>query len=198
MSDTAIQVLERLREGNQRFQNGNLRQARDDQGVVVRKATPVASVLGCVDSRVAPEFVFDQSPGDLMTARVAGNVLTEDVLGSLEIACAVAGTRLLVVLGHSDCVAVRYACEGTELGTTEALLSKLRPAIDATEHPVDPSQRNGKNDEFVTAVSRCNADLGARAVISRSEVLADLQARGELMVVSAFYDTESGAVEFQQ
>lgn len=198
MSDTAIQVLERLREGNRRFQNGDLRQTRQDQSVVVRQATPVAAVLGCVDSRVAPEFVFDQAPGDLMTVRVAGNVLNEDVLGSLEIACAVAGTKLLVVLGHSDCVAVRYACDGTELGTTEALLSKLRPAIDATQQPADPGQRNGKNDEFVTAVSRCNANLAAAAVIGRSEVLADLQARGDLMVVSAFYDTDSGVVEFQQ
>ena len=198
MSDTAIKVLDRLREGNRRFLAGTSRRKEHQEArPLVKQAKPVAAIVGCIDSRVAPELVFDQDLGDLMTARVGGNILNGDIVASLEIACGVAGVELVVVLGHSDCVAVRYACKGPGSGETDGLLEKIRPAVDATSDPEDPEQRSADNDAFVNAVSRCNAAMVASNVVRQSAVLADLQAQSRLMVVSAYYDTDTGAVEFQ-
>ncbi len=190
---TPDQALTRLMEGNERFRANGLA-ARDFPDQVDDTASgqfPYAIVLGCVDSRVPPEIAFDQGLGDIFSARIAGNFINTDILGSMEFATAVAGASLIVVLGHTECGAVKGACDHVELGNLTHTLSNLAPAVYAVD--VD-GPRNSSNAEFVNAVAHTNVEMTVQNILDRSPVIADLVDKGEVKVVGAMYDVTSGQV----
>lgn len=154
---------------------------------------PFAIVLGCVDSRVPPEIVFDQGLGDIFSARIAGNFINTDILGSMEFATAVTGSKLIVVLGHTECGAVMGACDHVELGNLTHTLSNIAPAVDATE---TEGPRNSSNRDFVNAVARANVHLTVENILERSAVIRLQVEKGEVRVVGAMYDVASGKVTF--
>lgn len=194
-ADAALQML---KEGNDRFASGKS-QVRNFPAQV--KATghdgqfPMASIVSCMDSRSAPSLVFDQGVGDLFIASVAGNVVNEDILGSLEYASKVAGTKLIVVLGHTHCGGVKGACDNAVLGNLTQLVGKIKPAVDATPN-VHGSDRSSKNHHFVDAVAENNVKLNVKAVTDKSPVLRDMVAKGQVKVVGAILDVETGKVRF--
>ena len=190
---TAAGAIELLREGNARFVAGD--PARRDFAEQVRTTAagqyPFAAVLGCIDSRVPMEIVFDQGIGDIFSARVAGNVVNGDVLGSMEFACAVAGSKAVVVLGHTSCGAVKGAIDDVELGNLTALVDKIQPAVTAVE-----GARDASNRAYVDAVAETHVRLGLDQIRGRSPVLAEMEANGEIAIVGAMYDVATGAVRF--
>jgi carbonic anhydrase len=145
---------------------------------------------------VSAELVFDQGLGDIFSVRIAGNFVNEDILGSMEFACKLAGTKLIVVLGHTSCGAVKGACDHARLGNLTALINKIEPAVAAVKEPVDESKRNSKNLEFVDAVAAKNVEITIENIRQRSRVLAEMEEHGEIMIVGAMYDISSGSVEF--
>jgi len=191
-------ALQFLQEGNSRFQN-NLRLSRDllQQANDTREGQwPFATILSCIDSRTSAELIFDQGLGDIFSIRIAGNIVNTDILGSMEFACKVAGSKLVVVLGHSSCGAVKGACDHVELGNLTELLSKLQPAVYAEREVANPAERHGKNREFVENVARINVRRSVRAIIERSFVLEKLVEEGRIGVVGGMHDLETGKVEF--
>lgn len=194
---TPDKALEKLRAGNGRFVAGTGHD-RDLPAQAERTASgqyPFAVVLACLDSRSAPEIIFDQGIGDLFVGRIAGNVINDDMLGSLEFATQVAGAKLIVVMGHSACGAVMGACDGVDLGHLTGLLAKIMPAVDAT--PVaDDAQRDSGNASFVAAVTRANAKMQAADILKRSQIIKTLVDAGEVKVVPAIHDLQTGEVEF--
>ena len=187
-------VLQRLRDGNARFVAG-LSVEPDYRAQVKQTASgqyPLASVLACIDSRGAPEIIFDQGLGDLFSARIAGNFVDDDILGSLEYASKVAGSKLIVVLGHTDCGAIKGACDDVKFGNLTTTLSHLRPAVDAVSNI--PGPRSSKNPEFVRAVTEMNVKLTMEAIRKRSPILDGMIARGEVGLVGAIYDVTTGLV----
>ncbi len=190
---TPQKALERLKEGNERFLRGESkpRDLKEEVSKTKRGQHPYAFVLGCVDSRVPAETVFDEGIGDLFTGRVAGNVISEDLLGSMEFACALAGTPLIVVMGHSSCGAVKGACNDVEMGNLTPLLHKIRPAIDEVAGRMD------RNDpSFPDEVSRENVRRSMERIRKESPTLADLEEKGSVGIVGGFYDVGSGEVEW--
>jgi carbonic anhydrase len=189
------EILERARDGNRRYlQGASLR--RDllaEQRSTSAGQFPAAVVLGCIDSRGPAEIIFDLGIGDIFNCRVAGNVANPDVLGSIEFATQLSGAKLLVVLGHSACGAVKGAISGAELGNLTQLLARLRPAVEATAYDGD---RTAGNLEFVDAVARKNVELTIAAIRRESSVVAGLESTGALMIVAGFHDLSTGAVEF--
>lgn len=187
-----------LKEGNQRFQDNN--KASRDLNEQVRDTStgqyPYATILSCIDSRVSSELIFDQGIGDIFSARVAGNFVNEDILGSMEFACKLAGTKVIVVLGHTACGAVKGACDDAKLGNLTAMLSKIKPAVNAVTSPEDASLRNSKNIEFVNNVAEKNVYLTIDKIREDSPVLAEMEANGEIKIVGAMYDINTGAVDF--
>lgn len=195
---TPKQAVEILREGNERFR-ANLRANRDllaQRNETREGQWPFAAILSCIDSRTSAELIFDQGLGDIFSIRIAGNFLNEDILGSLEFACAIAGTKLVVVLGHSGCGAIKGACDGVEMGHLTALLGKIRPAVEAVADPSEPALRTSSNADFVDAVARKNVQRTVEAVESGSSVLRELREIGQIDVVGAMYDLDSGRVDF--
>ena len=192
---TALQIL---KEGNDRFRanlkaNRNLLQQVND----TREGQwPFAAILSCIDSRTSAELIFDQGLGDVFSVRIAGNFLNEDILGSLEFACHVAGAKIVVVLGHSKCGAIKGACDGVELGHLTGLLAKIKPAVADVPTPANPAERVSSNEAFVEAVARANVRRTVAAITSRSKVLNELRERGAIDVVGGMYDLSTGAVEF--
>ena len=188
--------LKALKAGNERFVDE--KPAKRDLSEQVEDTStgqyPFAVVLGCIDSRVPVETVFDQGIGDIFSARIAGNFANTDTIGSIEFATKLAGSNLIVVLGHTECGAVKGACDSAKLGNLTHTLSNLSPALYAVED-VD-GERNSKNAEFVQAVADANVELTVEALTERSEVLAGLVEEGKLKVVGAMYDTSTGKVEF--
>lgn len=180
-------VRRRLMEGNERFAGGRplARDLAAQRRAAATAQYPLAVVLGCMDSRVAPEFVFDQGIGDIFDVRVAGNVLDDDVLGSLEYACQVAGAKLVVVLGHSGCGAVKGACDGVRLGHLTGLLEKIGPAVAAVGAPTD-----------TRSVAEANVRLVAGQILDRSPILAARVREGRLRVTGALYDLDTGRATF--
>jgi carbonic anhydrase len=196
-SMTPDQALKRLQQGNGRFVSGALRKRNLPAGI---KATgqgqfPFASVVSCIDSRAAPSMVFDQGVGDIFSASVAGNVLNDDIIGSLEFASKVAGSKLVVILGHTHCGAVKGACDNAQLGNLTQLLQKIRPAVQATPdtHGADRSSKNG---HFVDAVAHTNVRLQVKQLLERSPVLREMAEKGQIKVVGAMLDVETGKVSF--
>lgn len=195
---TPKQALEILREGNERFRS-NLRANRDllaQRNETREGQWPFAAILSCIDSRTSAELVFDQGLGDVFSIRIAGNFMNEDILGSLEFACGIAGTKLVVVLGHSGCGAIKGACDGVELGHLTALLGKIRPAVEAVTEPADAALRTSGNPGFVDAVARENVRRTVEAIQSQSSVLSELRATAQIGIVGAMYDLGSGRVDF--
>ncbi|RKY21263.1 MAG: carbonic anhydrase [Planctomycetota bacterium] len=195
---TPAQALELLRQGNTRFLTGD-RAVRDLHQQVVDTAEgqwPFAIVLSCIDSRAPAELIFDQGLGDLFNVRLAGNTISEGVLGSMEFACAVAGAKLIVVMGHSRCGAVKGACDGAELGHLTALLERLKPALAAVTEPADPAERTSANVDFVQDVADANVELTCKNILEHSQVLAGAVAAGEVGLVGAMYDVAAGEVRF--
>jgi carbonic anhydrase len=187
-------VLELLRAGNQRFVSGTLT-TRDHSSQVRAAATgqfPKAIVLSCVDSRVPVEDVFDRGIGDVFVARVAGNFENTDILGSMEFATAAAGAKLVLVLGHYECGAVKGAIDGVELGNITAMVANIRPAV---EHFASyEGDKTSANDEFVRMVTEQNVRLTIADIRERSPLLSEMEDAGQIRIMGAVYDMESGAV----
>jgi carbonic anhydrase len=193
---TPTEALEVLRKGNERFVN-NLKANRNLLQQVNETSDgqhPMAIVLSCIDSRTSAELVFDQGLGDIFSCRIAGNVLNDDILGSMEFACKAAGAKVVVVLGHSRCGAVKGACDGVQLGNLTSLLKKIDDAIALETETV--GDRSSANSEFVERVAELNVLLVKQQILERSPVLADMIEQGEIALIGAMYDVETGAVEF--
>lgn len=195
---TPDSALQALREGNDRFvaskqANRNLQQQVSE---TTKGQWPFAVVLGCIDSRVPPEMVFDQGIGDIFSARIAGNCITEEIVGSIEFGCKVAGAKLLVVLGHSHCGAIKGACDGVEMSHLTTLLGRLKPAVDATPEPADAAQRTSGNPAFVQTVADNNVKSMVEQLPTFSPVLGEMAAAGEIKIVGAMYDIETGKVRW--
>ena len=192
--------LQFLKEGNLRFQN-NLKTNRNLLEQVNDTSDgqfPFATILSCIDSRVSSELIFDQGLGDIFSARIAGNFVNDDILGSMEFACKLAGTKLIVVLGHTACGAVKGACDDAKLGKLTGMLNKIKPAVNAVTSPEDASLRNSSNIEFVNNVAAKNVLLTMKKIIEDSDVLAEMQNNGEIKIVGGMYDINSGAVTFYE
>lgn len=193
---TPAEALNQLIEGNARFADG--RQLERNLGQQVRLTSagqyPFAFVLGCVDSRVPPELIFDQGIGDIFSARVAGNVINTDILGSMEYACKVSGMKQILVLGHSKCGAVKGACDDVQLGNLTKTLSKLKLAVAAISAPDEA--RSSKNSTFVQQVAEKNVTLTVRAIQQQSPILSEMLEKGEIGIAGAMYDIDTGEVTF--
>ncbi|WP_108802781.1 carbonic anhydrase family protein [Aquimarina sp. Aq107] len=194
---TALQLL---KEGNQRFQQKHMadRDLLDQVNDTKSGQFPFATILSCIDSRVSSELIFDQGIGDIFSARVAGNFVNEDILGSMEFACKLAGTKLVLVLGHTACGAVKGACDDAKLGNLTALLSKIKPAVAAVTEPSDPAKRNSKNIDFVNEVAEQNVNMTIQNIKDQSEVLKEMEANGEIMIIGGMYDINDGSVTFYE
>jgi len=193
--DAAINLL---KEGNTRFM-ANQAVDRDLQGQVTDTSTgqyPFATILHCIDSRVSAELVFDQGIGDVFSIRIAGNFVNEDILGSMEFASKLAGTKVVVVLGHTACGAVKGACDDAKLGNLTTLISKLKPAVAAVDTPSNPSERTSKNIDFVNTVAEKNVYMTIDNIRSQSAVLKEMEDNGEIKIVGAMYDIKDGSVTF--
>lgn len=195
-SITPHMALDLLKDGNKRFVSGNVL-TRDHAKQVADTSTgqfPFGVVLECIDSRVPAEIVFDQGIGDIFTVRIAGNFANEDILGSLEFACKVAGSKAIVVLGHTSCGAVKGACDSVELGNLTGMLGKIQPAVDAIAD--DGSERSSQNADFVQKVADKNVELTVNDILSKSPVLKEMSDNGEIAIVGAMYDISTGEVRF--
>jgi carbonic anhydrase len=193
---TPDQVLAYLKQGNQRFLSGTV--TSRDHSAQVRSAAsgqfPKAIVLSCVDSRIPVEDVFDRGIGDIFVARVAGNFENTDILGSMEFATLISGAKLVLVMGHSDCGAVKAAIDGAELGNITAMLENIKPAIDSlADYKGDKSSAN---PEFVHQVTERNIELTIKDIRKRSPVINDLEREGKVKIVGALYDMKTGAIAF--
>ena len=195
---TPEKSLQFLKEGNVRFQN-NLKANRnllEQVNDTSEGQFPFATILSCIDSRVSAELVFDQGLGDIFSVRIAGNFVNEDILGSMEFACKLAGTKLIVVLGHTSCGAIKGACDHAEMGNLTKLIQKIEPAVNAVEEPKDENQRNSSNLDFVDSVSEKNVHLTIERIRKESPILAEMEQNGEIKIIGAMYDIATGAVTF--
>jgi carbonic anhydrase len=197
---TPEKALQFLKEGNLRFQsnlkaNRNLLEQVNDTS---DGQFPFATILSCIDSRVSAELVFDQGLGDVFSVRIAGNFVNKDILGSMEFGCKLAGTKLVVVLGHTSCGAVKGACDDAKLGNLTAMLGKIKPAVEAVKSPEDRGLRNSKNIEFVNNVAEKNVHLTIDRILQESDVLAEMQQNGEIHIIGGMYDINSGVVTFYE
>ena len=188
-----------LQEGNERFVSKNTLSI-DYTAQVAQTATgqyPFASVLSCIDSRIPTEIVFDQGVGDIFNARIAGNFVNEDILGSLEFACKLAGSKVIVVMGHTSCGAVKGACDHAKLGNLTQMLDKIAPAVNAIETP-EGTDRSSKNLDFVNKVAVKNVEMTISNIKSQSPVLNEMYEQGEIDIVGAMYDVKTGRVSFME
>ncbi len=195
---TPQKSLQYLKEGNQRFQN-NLKAHRNLLEQVNDTSDgqfPFATILSCIDSRVSAELVFDQGLGDIFSVRIAGNFVNEDILGSMEFACKLAGTKLIVVLGHTSCGAVKGACDDAKMGNLTKLIEKITPAVNAVPEPKDASLRNSENLDFVDNVAEKNVLLTIDRIHAESPILTEMEKSGEIMIIGAMYDINTGEVKF--
>lgn len=192
---TPDNALELLKAGNMRFvsnlkMNRNLLQqvneTRDGQ-------YPFAAILSCIDSRAPAELIFDQGLGDIFSIRIAGNFINDDILGSMEFACQIAGSKLVVVLGHTHCGAIKGVCDGIQLGNMTQMLAKIKPAV---EQVTDESVRNSSNFSFVNKVAHQNIKMSLNQIPERSPVLRKLMEEGKIKIIGAIYDIETGEVKF--
>jgi carbonic anhydrase len=192
---TPRMALDTLREGNRRFVN-NLRYNRNLLQQVNETSAgqyPFAVVLSCIDSRTSAELIFDQGLGDIFSVRIAGNVVNEDILGSMEFACQAAGSKLIVVLGHTKCGAVKGACDHLEMGHLTGLLNKIGPAVHAV---ISQAGRERSPAELIEDVALENTRQQMRAILQRSPILGRLFEAGKIGLVSGMYSVESGEVAF--
>ena len=189
-------AVQMLKEGNARFLTNTVLN-RDFNSQIVATSTgqyPFAVILSCIDSRIPTEIIFDQGIGDIFNVRIAGNFVNDDILGSMEFACKVAGSCLVLVMGHTSCGAIKGACDRVELGNLTGMLGKLLPAVDSTTS-TDGEDRSSKNTEFVNRVSETNIRMTIRNILEGSEVLRELNNDGNIEIVGAMYDVKSGGVK---
>lgn len=193
---TAARAIELLKDGNKRFVNNlkinrnllqQLNETSDGQH-------PFAFILSCIDSRTSAELIFDQGLGDIFSCRIAGNILNEDILGSMEFACKVAGSKVVVVLGHTKCGAIKGACDNIKLGNLSALLKKVKPAIEAEVSTKE--NRNASNSEFVENVAELNVRQTLKQIPEQSPIIEQLMQNGEIALIGGMYNVETGVVEF--
>jgi carbonic anhydrase len=189
-------AMELLEQGNMRFVN-NLKANRN----LLQQANetsdgqhPFAVILSCIDSRTSAELIFDQGLGDIFSVRIAGNIVNEDILGSMEFACKLAGSKMIVVLGHSKCGAVKGACDHAEMGNLTALLSKIRPAVD--DEVSTSENRSSSNATFVENVAEINVKRTVKSIMERSTILNDMIQSGQIGILGGMHDLESGKVTF--
>lgn len=195
---TPKSALEILKEGNQRFIN-NLKVGRNllQQVNDTRDGQwPFAVILSCIDSRTSAELIFDQGLGDIFSVRIAGNIVNEDILGSMEFACKVAGSKIIVVLGHTKCGAVKGACDHVEMGNLTTLLSKLQPSIEAETSTKE--NRNSTNSGFVENVAQINVRKAVDNIMQKSPILKEMIDNGDIAIVGGMYNVETGEVEFYE
>ena len=193
---TPAKALSMLKQGNQRFVRGDM--TNTDYVAQVKQTSdgqfPFASIVSCLDSRIPPAIVFDRGIGDLFVARVAGNFVNDDILGSLEFAAKLAGSKIIVVMGHTECGAVMGACDGAQLGLLTTTLANINPAVRAKAGNYSPA--NSSNDKFVDAVAEENVRLNMQKLRDRSIVLREMIDKGEVALVGAMYDIDTGKVKF--
>jgi carbonic anhydrase len=192
---TPDQIIDLMKQGNERFRTGKMLQ---HDYLAQKRASaagqyPAAVILSCIDSRAPAEIILDMGIGDTFNARVAGNIANDDLLGSLEFACAVAGARVVLVMGHTACGAIKGAIDGAKLGNLTQLLDKIKPAVEATKFAGD---RSSKNYEFVDAVATTNVRLTIAEIRRRSEVLAGLEKEGKVKIAGSMYHLSGGRVDF--
>jgi carbonic anhydrase len=193
---TPRKALEFLQEGNNRFiknlkSNRNLLQQAND---TIDGQWPFATILSCIDSRTSAELIFDQGLGDVFSVRIAGNVVNTDILGSMEFACKVAGSKLIVVLGHSKCGAVKGACDHIEMGNLTELLSKIQPAV--YQEKTTKKDRTSNNAPFVENVAKINVKRSVKSIVERSYIIEQMVEKGEIGIVGAMHNIETGKVTF--
>tara|TARA_B100001059_G_C17816165_1_gene575387 strand:+ start:131 stop:757 length:627 start_codon:yes stop_codon:yes gene_type:complete len=194
---SSASALKELKDGNQRFVekkqlNRDLMQQVSETSI---GQYPFATVLSCIDSRVSSELIFDQGIGDIFSVRIAGNFVNEDILGSMEFACKLAGTKLVLVLGHTACGAVKGACDRARLGNLTTLINKIEPSVEAVKEPEDLSLRNSSNIDFVNEVAAVNVKMTIENIRAKSQVLNELEDVGEIQIIGGMYDIKTGAVE---
>jgi carbonic anhydrase len=197
---TPLDALDILKQGNQRFIN-NLKANRNllQQANETRDGQwPFAAILSCIDSRTSSELIFDQGLGDIISIRIAGNIVNTDILGSMEFACKILGAKLIVVLGHSNCGAVKGACDHVEMGNLTELLAKLQPAVYEEKTVTNAEERNSKNGQFAENVASINVRRTVKCIVSRSYLLEQMVEKGEIAIIGAMHNLESGAVEFYE
>jgi len=190
-------AIKMLMDGNARFLE-NTPVNRDLHAQIKQTATgqfPFASVVSCIDSRIPTEIIFDQGIGDVFNARVAGNFVNKDILGSLEFACKLAGSKVIVVMGHTSCGAVKGACDHAQLGNLTQMLDKIMPAVNAIETP-EGADRSSKNIDFVNQVAAKNVELTIENIKKQSPILNEMYEVDEIDIVGAMYDVKTGAVTF--
>ncbi len=195
---TPAKALAALREGNERF-TSNLRAHRNLLQQVNDTSEgqfPIATILSCIDSRTSAELIFDQGLGDVFSIRIAGTVINDDILGSMEFATKIAGSKLLVVLGHSSCGAIKGACDHVQLGNLSTLLNKIEPSVYFERQTL--TERHSKNEEFVERVAAIQVHRSVEAIIEHSVVIRSLIEKSELGLVGAYYDVETGDARFYE
>jgi carbonic anhydrase len=191
-------AIDMLKEGNKRFVN-NIKAHRNLLEQVNETSSgqfPFAAILSCIDSRTSAELIFDQGLGDILSIRIAGNILNEDILGSMELACKIAGSKLIVVLGHTKCGAIEGACNNIELGNITALLNKIKPAI--AKETETTTERNGSNVAFVKKVTVHNIFLTVKKVREQSSLLSDMEQSKQIKIIGGLYDVDTGQVTFYE
>jgi carbonic anhydrase len=191
-------VLDMLKAGNVRFvKNERVSQNLLEQVADTRDGQwPLAVILSCIDSRTSVELIFDLGIGDAFSARIAGNIVNDDILGSMEFACKLAGAKLIVVMGHSKCGAVKGACDHAQMGNLTTLLAKIAPAVEHEKTTIDLNDRTSKNAAFVQKVADINVQLNVEAIMARSPILAEMVANKEIAIVGAMHDLDTGVVHF--
>lgn len=193
---TPADAIKLLEEGNRRFVQ-NLRYNRNLLQQVNETAEgqyPFATILSCIDSRTPAELIFDQGLGDIFSIRIAGNIVNEDILGSMEFSCKVAGSKVIMVLGHTSCGAIKGACDKAELGYLTGLLKKIKPSIAAED--THKNDRTGSNLPFVDDVAKINVQKSMDDILERSQVLKEMHDNGEIALVGGMYDVATGEVSF--
>ena len=193
---TPQHALDILKEGNKRFVN-NIKAHRNLLQQVNETKTgqfPFAAILSCIDSRTSAELIFDQGLGDILSIRIAGNILNEDILGSMELACKIAGSKLIVVLGHTKCGAIEAACNNIELGNITSLVKKIKPAIE--KETETKSERNGNNKIFLQNVAEKNVFIVVKKIKEQSGILKDLEESKKIKIIGGLHDIETGKVIF--
>jgi carbonic anhydrase len=191
---SVVQIIDELKKGNERFRTGRLvsHDYRDQQRTTSTGQFPAAVVVGCIDSRAPAEIIFDVGIGDTFNVRIAGNVVNDDLLGSLEFACAVAGAKVVLVIGHTACGAIKGAIDDVEMGNLTGLLARVKPAITRTQFSGDKSS---KNAAYVDAVARTNVVVGIENIRRRSPILEELEKKGAIRILGAMYDLATGVAE---
>ena len=190
------EVINILKEGNKRFINGD--EIKKDFSAEVKGTSagqyPLACILGCIDSRVPAEIIFDQGIGDIFNVRIAGNFVNTDILGSMEFACKVAGSKVILVLGHSQCGAVKGACDGVKLGNLTSMLSNFDQVINSNQY--SEGERNSQNSEYVHLIAESNVKNTIEKIRTKSPILKEMEDNGEIKIIGGMYHVSNGTVEF--